>query len=294
MTMRAIDAEMTSGRKWEVARGLEVAVRRGLMPTALLVAAALTAYTVVTDSPRGPMIGATATGFLVVLTALELTVGRWRPRLREVPRDALFFAFGGVLDGAGGIVAAQLALWLGAEGFGPAASLPLAIAAPLGFVVADGAAYAIHRVSHEHPLLWRMHALHHYPRELYALMSTVNAPLLVFFFRTLPVLALVACGFAPDVIFAYAMFDTALGLSSHTGVDTRNPWLSRFFNTPEVHRLHHSADPTQIGNHSLLLTLWDHVGGTYVPPGSSVPTLGLSEPATMPRTWLKLLLLRRP
>lgn len=276
------------------ARPIARAARRGLVPAALLLAVGLTSYTIASDSPRAPMIGATATALLFGLSALELAVGRWRPRLREVPRDVLFFALGGLIDAGGGLLAAQLALLLGGEGFGPLEALPLALAVPLGFVVADGVAYAIHRVSHERPLLWRMHALHHYPRELYALMSTVNAPFLVFLFRALPVLALVACGFAADVIFAYAMFDTALGLSSHTGVDTHNPWLSRWFNTPEVHRLHHSAEPAHAGNHSLLLTLWDRLLGTYVAPRPDVtPSLGLHAPETMPRGWLGLLLLRR-
>jgi len=272
---------------------IAAAARRWLVPVALLLAVTLTVATVAGDLSRASVLGDMAAGFLVGLTALELLVGRWRPRLRELPRDALFFGFGGLLDAGGGFLAAQLALLLGGEGFGPVGALPLWLAVPLGFVVADGVAYAIHRVSHEHPLLWRMHALHHYPRELYALMSTVNAPGLVFLFRALPVLALVGAGFTADVIFAYAMFDTALGLSSHTGVDTYNPWLSRVFNTPEVHRLHHSADPAHLGNHSLLLTLWDRLLGTYVAPGRAVPTLGLADPSTLPHTWPRLLLLRR-
>ncbi|MDC0675782.1 sterol desaturase family protein [Nannocystis radixulma] len=276
-----------------VGRAIAAVCRRWLLPLALLLTATLTIGTVVGDWSRAVVLGETATWFLLGLTALELCAGRWRPRLRELPRDLLFFVVGGLLDTGGTFLAAQLALLLGGEGFGPLGALPFALAAPLGFVVADGVAYAIHRASHEHPLLWRMHALHHYPRELYVLMSPVNAPVLVFFFRALPVLALVAAGFTADVIFAYAMFDTALGLSSHVGVDTYNPWLSRVFNTPEVHRLHHSADPAHFGNHSLLLTLWDRLCGTYVAPGEAVPTPGLAEPATMPRTWLGLLLLRR-
>jgi sterol desaturase/sphingolipid hydroxylase (fatty acid hydroxylase superfamily) len=265
------------------------------MPLALLVTLLFIVHTVATDAPQEPVLGAAAMGFIIGLTALELLIGRWRPRLRGLPRDAIFFGLGGLLDALAGMLAAQLALLLGASGFGPIGALPLFISAPLGLVVADGVTYAIHRASHERPLLWRMHALHHYPRELYTMMSTVNAPALVLFFRALPVLALVACGFPPAVIFVYGMVDTALGLSSHTGVDTYNPWLSRHFNTPEVHRIHHSADPSHCGNHSLLLTFWDRVFGTYIAPRpDAVPTPGLHAPETMPRTWPGLLLLLRP
>lgn len=270
------------------------AARRALVPIVLTATLAAIVYTIATGGAYEPVLGGSAMGLLFGLTALELAIGRWRPRLRLLPRDALFFGLGGLLDALGGMLAAQLALLLGAEGFGPIGALPLVLSGPLALVVADGVSYAIHRASHERPLLWRMHALHHYPRELYTMMSTVNAPALVLLFRALPVLALVACGFPPAAIFVYGMVDSAFGLSSHTGVDTHNPWLSRHFNTPEVHRIHHSADPSHAGNHSLLLTLWDRVFGTYVAPRPGVvPAPGLHAPETMPRSWPGLLLMLR-
>jgi sterol desaturase/sphingolipid hydroxylase (fatty acid hydroxylase superfamily) len=223
-------------------------------------------------------------------------VGRWRPGVRSLPRDALFIALSGGLDTVGRVAAAQVAMHVGDAGFGDVARVPLWLSIPLGLIVADGVAYAIHRAFHSQPLLWRVHALHHLPRELYALMSTVNGPLMVLLVRGLPLVALVALGFPAEVVFAYSMLDTWVGLSSHTGVDTHNPWITAVLVTPETHRLHHGSSLGDAGNYALLLTFWDRLLGTWVPPrkDQSVPSVGLAEPETLPSTWGGVLLLQRP
>lgn len=157
--------------------------------------------------------------------------------------------------------------------------------------MADGVAYGVHRAFHAHPALWRVHALHHLPDELYTLMSAVNGPAMVILIRALPLGALTVAGFDPLVIFGYAMLDLWFGLVSHTGVDTHNPWLSRVWVTPEVHRLHHSARPEDAGNHGLLFTLWDRVFGTFVAPRPGEVRVGLVDAAGT--SWVRALLLLR-
>jgi sterol desaturase/sphingolipid hydroxylase (fatty acid hydroxylase superfamily) len=105
---------------------------------------------------------------------------------------------------------------------------------------------------------------------------------------------LVLLGFSSDAVFAFTLFELWLGLGSHVGVDTHNPWLDRVLVTPRTHRVHHSRKLSEAGNYGLLLTVWDRVFGTYVPPTVDAPALGLSEPAEFPSTWWGILLLRRP
>ncbi len=224
------------------------------------------------------MLAVVPSSILGALTLAEFAVGRWRPAARRLPRDLGFFVVGGVFDAAGRVLVTALALALGSNGFGPAASLPALLAVPLGLVIADLGAWLVHRGFHAQPALWKMHTRHHAPTELYALMSSVNAPLMILIIRAVPPLVLVLCGFTPFVLVAWTLLDAWIGMSSHTGVDTHNPWLSQIFVTPEVHRLHHSADRGHAGNHGLAVTVWDRVFGTWVSPAKhpGVPEPGLA------------------
>ncbi|HVI00160.1 MAG TPA: sterol desaturase family protein [Enhygromyxa sp.] len=269
-------------------------IERILVPAGLLAALLIVGYALATAADRELILAVVPLAFLLVLSGLELGFGRWRPRLRTCLRDSLCLTIGGGLDAAARILVAWLALALGGPGFGPAAWLPVWVALPLGLLAADFGAYVVHRVFHARPFLWRVHALHHHPDELYALMSSVNGPLMIFIVRAVPIALLVLLGFSAEVAFAYALIDAWIGLVQHTGVDTRNPWLAKLLMTPEVHRLHHSADPAHAGNYALMFCLWDRVFGTYVAPREQVPTPGLAEPDALAATWLGLLLLRRP
>lgn len=269
-------------------------IGRTLVPAGLLAALLTVAYALATAADRELILSVLPLVFLAVLSGLELGIGRWHPRLRTLLRDSLCLMIGGGLDTAARIVVAMLALGLGGQGFGPAAWLPVWIAIPLGLLAADFGAYVVHRAFHARPFLWRVHALHHHPDELYTLMSSVNGPLMIFIVRAVPIALLVLLGFPPEVTFAYALIDAWIGLVQHTGVDARNPWLAKVLMTPEVHRMHHSSDPADTGNYALMFCIWDRVLGTYVAPHDQVPKPGFAEPDTLPATWLGLLLLRRP
>ncbi|APR81885.1 Sterol desaturase [Minicystis rosea] len=277
-------------------QSIERVLSRALLPVGLAATLAITLHTLVTRASHEQVFRVMGPVMLVTLSALELWVGRWRPSARALPRDALFLVLGGVMDTIGRMAAALVAIHLGGRGFGDFGRVPLWLSIPIGLIVADGVAYAMHRVSHVQPLLWRIHALHHFPRELYALMSTVNGPLVVLLIRGLPLVALVALGFPAEVVFVYSMLDTWVGLVSHTGVDTHNPWITAVLVSPETHRLHHGSKLADAGNYALLLTFWDRLLGTWVPPRNDgrAPSVGLAEPELLPATWTGVLLLQRP
>lgn len=208
--------------------------------------------------------------FLALLTVTEVLWGTTRPRLKTLPRDILFFALGAAFNALASTLAGLLALRLGNDGFGQAGAAPWWVALPVALLLADLVAWLVHRAFHS-DLLWWHHKIHHAPDELYALMSTVNGPLMVVLVRTLPVLALVATGFPPVVLVGWTLIDAWIGLASHTGVSTFNPWLSRVLVTPEVHRIHHRTE--RIRNHGLTFTLWDRLFGTWERPQGDTSTL---------------------
>ena len=89
---------------------------------------------------------------------------------------------------------------------------------------------------------------------------------------------------------------------SHSGGDVKGGWLNYFFNTPEVHRWHHSAEfpddkMLRYGcNFGVGVSFWDIIFGTFYLPkdekGNVVapPRLGHPEGYPDEPNYLKMLL----
>jgi sterol desaturase/sphingolipid hydroxylase (fatty acid hydroxylase superfamily) len=70
---------------------------------------------------------------------------------------------------------------------------------------------------------------------------------------------------APMEVVEWLMAVTAfIGMLTHCNVEMKFGWLSWIFNTPELHRWHHSKDLRE-GNKNYCenIMVWDHVFGTY-------------------------------
>jgi sterol desaturase/sphingolipid hydroxylase (fatty acid hydroxylase superfamily) len=143
----------------------------------------------------------------------------------------------------------------------------------------DFASYAMHRLMHHWPWLWRVHSFHH------------SAPSLNFFttYRQHPiepVLLALARSFAAAsslavlhfVFSVHTQVITIYGLGAgfflymftvnlhHSPVPVSYPRLVRkVLISPHVHHLHHScADHHQGINYGVVFSIWDHLFGTYL------------------------------
>jgi len=149
---------------------------------------------------------------------------------------------------------------------GGLASLEPAAAFIILLVVLEAAMYAIHRLYHAVPLLWRLHAVHHSDTELdattshrhHTLEALINTVLMA------PLVALLA----PDpVIFTLvALTRLAASIFSHSNlklprrIDRCLHWV---LVTPDFHRLHHrSKQSFTDSNYGGTLSLFDHLLGT--------------------------------
>jgi sterol desaturase/sphingolipid hydroxylase (fatty acid hydroxylase superfamily) len=146
--------------------------------------------------------------------------------------------------------------------------------------VGDFLRYWIHRWSHERPLLWRLHAVHHYPSKLYSINVFRFHPAdksLQFLGDSLPFILL---GVGPVVLAYYFVLYATSGLLQHSNCDLRLGWLNYLVSGPEVHRWHHSQLPPEANhNYAQTLVVWDLLFGTYFrPDGVRVGRLGLSDP----------------
>jgi sterol desaturase/sphingolipid hydroxylase (fatty acid hydroxylase superfamily) len=163
-----------------------------------------------------------------------------------------------------------LAAWVASAAGAPLwpSSWPAFAQLALALVLGELGHYAFHRLSHESPLVWRLHAAHHSAPRLYWLNATrfhVLDLFLIISFESLP-LALLGAG--AEALGPYFVFRAVYGQLQHCNVDMPTPraldWL---FSSPNVHRWHHSTRSSE-GNHNYgaVLNVWDHVFRSYHRP----------------------------
>jgi sterol desaturase/sphingolipid hydroxylase (fatty acid hydroxylase superfamily) len=86
---------------------------------------------------------------------------------------------------------------------------------------------------------------------------------------------------APQVVFLWVAAITAfIGILSHCNVDMRCRWLGFVFNTPELHRWHHSRTPLEgNANYGENLMIFDHLFATFLFPARRPSAdIGINEP----------------
>ena len=208
----------------------------------------------------------------------------WLPGRRVITQDALYLLVVQValpaaltlviVGAAAGMFADSLATGLWPHNW------PLPVQAILMIVVADFMRYWLHRASHRWTALWRLHAVHHSPGELYFLNVGRFHPLeksIQFLFDAAPFILI---GVGPEVISAYYVFYSVNGFFQHSNVDVRLGPLNWLIAGPELHRWHHSRivreSNTNFGNN---LIIWDVLFGTRFLPPRQVGELGLQNPA---------------
>lgn len=236
---------------------------------------------------------AMAAAYLAVcLSALMVSVGEraipyrraWRPTGADLLDDSLFLLVVQVLLPLGLVLAATFAVQSVLRSVGLTLDVwpltwPLWVQVLLKIAVGDLLRYWLHRWSHETALLWRLHAVHHHPRKLYAFNVLRFHPVdkaLQFLADTLPFILL---GVGPDVLAFYFVIYATSGFLQHSNLDVRLGWLNYLVVGPELHRWHHSRVIAESNaNYAHTFAFWDVVFGTYRrPQGREVEALGLLD-----------------
>ena len=209
-----------------------------------------------------------------------------RPGLRT---DLTYALIGTPLTAIGTVVAIAIALvlfplYLPALALRPIVSLqPGWLLNIEGFLLADISIYWAHRLHHEIGFLWRFHSIHHSSAKMDWISGIRQHPFDGFIIIG-PVVFLIVAGFPVDVVGAFAVVQTILGLMAHANVRWRLRPLHKIVMTPEFHHWHHANYPESIHtNYSVFLPLWDIIWGTYRMPADQRPErYGVDEP--MPDT----------
>jgi sterol desaturase/sphingolipid hydroxylase (fatty acid hydroxylase superfamily) len=239
----------------------------------------------------GAMTGATIIS-LVTLEFLYPLDRRWRMTWRTFfGRDIKYFIAGGLSGAATNYVFALLGMTLASGHVGLITNWPVWLAAPTSIVAFDFFQYWQHRWSHEantgwKNFLWRTHAAHHLPEQVYVLMHPAGHPFNFFLLQGIVRVPLFyVLGSSPEALFAATAIMGLQGVISHCNVDIRAGWFNYVFTGTELHRFHHSADPAEGRNYAVTISLLDVLFGTFSYAPDRVPArLGVKEPMLYPKS----------
>ncbi len=193
--------------------------------------------------------------------------------------------------GAGQIIVVMVTLMGVAELASPVpgkiwpSGLPFAVQVVIGLLTMEIGLYWKHRIAHEWPPLWRFHAVHHSVTRLwflntgrFHLVDTLTGMLVA-------TLLLLVLGAPKDVMIMVSAITAIVGMLTHANVEMRCGVLSYFFNTPELHRWHHSKVTAEGNrNYGENLMVFDQLFGTFFYPKRRPPCdIGINHP--MPPTF---------
>ncbi len=203
--------------------------------------------------------------FNIALTAIELILDfstskerRWK----DTGANILIFILGQLLEktafGAIGLICLFPFHWLS----------PFAIPLNpwtwvLAFLTADFTYYWMHRIEHEHRILWANHSVHH-SSEDYNLTIAMRLSIIEGAIEWIFLIPMMLIGFTPFQAIIGLVFVAQYQTWIHTETIVKLGWLDEVFNTPSVHRVHHGSNPQYLDkNYGGVLIIWDKLFGTF-------------------------------
>lgn len=239
-----------------------------------------------------PSLGAAYAGVLLgagVVTLFERLLPErreWQPNRNTVANDLAFMVTVQMLLPKFLSLLVALSLLKGLNHLGWTADhlwfhhWPLGLQVIAMILLADFFRYWLHVACHRYPLLWRLHAVHHSPPQLYWLNVGRFHPLeksMQFLCDALP---FILVSVSPEVLSLYFVFYAVNGFFQHCNIRLRLGWLNYLISGPELHRWHHSKIIAESNaNYGNNLIVWDVLFSTrFLPKGRSVGDLGLRNP----------------
>lgn len=231
------------------------------------------------------------TVWLVLLAAifvpLERLVAVRRQRIfrRQIATDLGYYALNSVLTGI--LLAAPLSVAGAAVHHAipsavlhAIAGLPLGVKLVLSLLLAETGLYWGHRLSHEMPLLWRFHAIHHSAEDLDFLTNTRAHPVDMVFTRLCGFIPVFALGLAqgPGIPAIVVVISVIWGFFVHANLRWRFGWLEWLVATPFFHHWHHTNDAERDRNYAAMLPVLDRVFGTLHMPPAWPSEYGIDTP----------------
>jgi sterol desaturase/sphingolipid hydroxylase (fatty acid hydroxylase superfamily) len=271
---------------------IDALLRYALYPVLLSITAVFAWYSLLDPAHLGRYYSYYLFGMVICMVSIE-ALHPLRPQWRMtrdsfLHRDLPFMLIGATSLAGADYAAGYVVIQHSIVHPGSLANLPLLPGFLLALLAKDLLWYAYHRLAHQlsgrwGQRLWRIHVAHHLPQQVYVLMHAVGHPIDTVLARALSTLPLFFLGFSPEVVFLVTVLVSFQGFVSHFNVDIRVGWLNYFLIGTELHRYHHSADRSEARNFGAVITLWDHLFGTFYYRPSVLPLrLGVEHPENYP------------
>ena len=197
-------------------------------------------------------------GFEIILDLFTSKERRWK----DTGANIVIFIMGQLLEktafGLIGLICLMPFHWLS-----PFAIPMNAWTWVLALIVADFTYYWMHRIEHEHRILWANHSVHH-SSEDYNLTIAMRLSIIESAIEWIFLIPMVLLGFTPFQTIVALIFIAQYQTWIHTERIVKLGWLDEVFNTPSVHRVHHGSNRKYLDkNYGGLLIIWDKLFGTF-------------------------------
>lgn len=163
-------------------------------------------------------------------------------------------------------------------------NLPQWIEFVFALLILDFAVWLQHVISHNVPILWRFHKVHHSDRELDASSALRFHPGEIALSAIYKVAVILALGPSVLAVIVFEILLNACAIFNHSNLalsHTSDRIVRAFVVSPDMHRVHHSTHrDEQSKNFGFCLSIWDRALGTYVSQpmdGHARMNLGLSS-----------------
>ncbi len=164
-------------------------------------------------------------------------------------------------------------------------SLPMWARAAAAMVVGETAYYWAHRLSHEIPLLWRFHAIHHSAEEIDFMVSTRAHPIDFLWSRFVMLTPLFALGLVNPMRFSDGLIPVLIlivgsfwGFFVHANVRWRLGPFEWLLATPGFHHWHHTQGLQRNCNYASIFPWLDRIFGSHYLPKTWPVEYGIPEP----------------
>ncbi len=165
------------------------------------------------------------------------------------------------------------------------AAWPMWARALAAMLVGETAYYWAHRLSHEVPLLWRFHAIHHSAEAIDYLVSTRAHPVDFVWSRLFMLTPLFALGLVNPMRFSdgaipalVLVVGSVWGFFVHANLRWRLGPFEWLMATPGFHHWHHSMGLQRNCNYASMFPWLDRLFGSHYLPGFWPPQYGIPEP----------------
>jgi sterol desaturase/sphingolipid hydroxylase (fatty acid hydroxylase superfamily) len=214
--------------------------------------------------------------FLAVLAAMALWEVASPRRRRDIPRVvrwtnnlALVVLDTAILRLTFPILAVGLAAIAEDRGWGLFNNIdaPVWVAIVVSMLLLDLAIYLQHVMFHAVPGLWRLHRMHHADLDFDVTTGLRFHPVEILISMGIKLAVVAALGPPAVAVLLFEVILNATALFNHANIDLPRP-VDRILRwivvTPDMHRVHHSVDPSETNsNFGFNLPWWDRLFGTY-------------------------------